>query len=49
MAIGGGTDSLSQNIGNYQSAMVNNPEKQKISTQAHFCIHKNQYNCDVIT
>jgi hypothetical protein len=29
MAIGGGTDSLSQNVGNYQSAMLNIPEKQR--------------------
>jgi hypothetical protein len=29
MAIGGGTDSLSQNVCNYQSAVLNIPEKQR--------------------
>jgi hypothetical protein len=33
MAIGGGTDSLSQNVGNYQSALLNIPEEQSFQHQ----------------
>jgi hypothetical protein len=29
LTIGGGTDSLSKNVGNYQSALLNIPEKQR--------------------
>jgi hypothetical protein len=32
MAIGGGTDSLSQNFGNYQSALLNIPECKDLNT-----------------
>jgi hypothetical protein len=33
MAIGGGTDSLSQNVGNYQSAVLNFPDEQRSQHQ----------------
>jgi hypothetical protein len=33
MAFGGGSDSLSQNVGNYQSALLNIPENQRFQHQ----------------
>jgi hypothetical protein len=42
MAIGGGTDSVFQNIGNYQSAPFNIPEKQRSQHQPIYVYIKNQ-------
>jgi hypothetical protein len=47
MAISGGTDGVSQNCGNHQSALLNIPESKDLDASPF--IYKNWYNCDVIT